>query len=72
MTKQQARAIFKLSALPEWQLLIESQVERLNDLRRQLDTVNDLSNLKFIQGQIAEIKKFNEVRETATTFLDKQ
>lgn len=73
MNKNQAAFVFKLTSTAEWQQGIDRFIdERIEELRNQFDTVHNLESLRFIQGQIDELKRFKTIRDTANIVLDKK
>jgi hypothetical protein len=73
VNKNQAAFVFKLTSTAEWQQGIDRFIdERIEELRNQFDTVHNLESLRFIQGQIDELKRFKTIRDTANIVLDKK
>lgn len=70
MTKQQAQVLCQLTAQPQWAAFVEVQLERLNKLRDELETVSP-ERLQYLQGQVEAIKKTLNLRKELEDFLNR-
>jgi hypothetical protein len=70
LTKQQASALYQLTANEQWAVFIELQQQRINELRKDGDTISP-EMLKYNQGQIEAIKKTLNLRKDVEEFLNK-
>ena len=64
MNAQQARAIYSLTATPEWQKLNEYWQSEIDNLHESLETCRK-EDLKKIQGDILRLKDNLKLREVA-------
>ena len=69
MTPQQAKAIYYLTGQPEYKHVLDYQQSLLDKLREQLETCSE-KDLRFLQGQIEEIKRSLVIRQTALEILE--
>ena len=69
MTPQQAKAIYFLTGQAEYAQVLDYQQSLLRRLHGQLETCSE-RDLRFLQGQIEEIKHSMAIRETAHTILE--
>lgn len=74
MTKQQAQAIYQLTATPQWAAFLEVQQERRDKLMAQFKDVSpDKLYLTIrLQGQIEEVEKVMKLRKDAEEVLNRQ
>lgn len=70
MTKQQAQAIYQLTAQPQWAAFVEVQQERIDKIHDELESVNS-ERLQYLQGQVQAIKKVLSLRKEAEEVLNK-
>lgn len=67
---QQARAINRLTAMPEWLLLMELCEERLSEAHRDLETVDE-KYFRAKQGKVSEIRYMLSLEEMAKAILNR-
>lgn len=83
MTPQQARAIYSLTATPEWQKLNEHWQAEINDLNAELNnkmkdalepygilTQDDFALMKGIYGRLIQLEYDIKLREMAEAVLE--
>jgi hypothetical protein len=70
LTKQQASALYQLTASEQWAVFLELQQQRIDALRKDSDTISP-EMLKYNQGQIEAIKKTLNLRKDVEEFLNK-
>lgn len=69
MTPQQARAIYSLTATPEWQKLNEHWQEEIDKLHESLETCRK-EDLERMQGEIEILKRNFKLRDSAESLLE--
>lgn len=72
MTKQQAQALYQLTAQPQWAAFVEVQNKIIEELRDELESSTpSLDRLKFVQGQLASIRNILLTRNYAESVLNR-
>lgn len=70
MIPQQARAIYSLTATPEWQKLNEYWQSEIDKLHESLETCSDIETMKGLQGEIVRLKDNLKLRNVAEAVLE--
>ena len=71
MTPQQARAIYSLTATPEWQKLNEHWQSEIDKLHESIETCRK-EDLDRLQGEILRLKENLKLREVAEAILQSE
>jgi hypothetical protein len=69
MTKNQAESLYIITASPHWQAYIDIKQDKLNALHKQLEW-DAPENMRWLQGQIAQIRMDIELRKRVENYLD--
>ena len=72
MTPQQARAIYSLTATPEWQKLNEHWQSEIDKLHESLETCSDIETMKSLQGEISRLKDNLKLRDVAEAIFESE
>jgi len=71
MTPQQARAIYSLTATPEWQKLNEHWQSEIDKLHESLETCRK-EYLERMQGEVLRLKYNLKLRDVAESILQSE
>ena len=68
--RQQAQAVLRLRAMPEWELLSDLIEARFESAESALERADE-TNFRFEQGRLLELRFMLELEQAAKAVLDK-